>query len=114
MIKRLWNYGVKVESLREVTEFYTRYMGAEVRIQSEVLGCQYVLLRLGEMRLILFDKAPYEDDLGLNLPLGFLHVVYETDDFESEIAKLRESGVKFAEKFQRRARLAPAVDYLDV
>ena len=26
----------------------------------------------------------------------------------------RESGVKFAEKFQRRARLAPAVDYLDV
>jgi len=95
MIKRLWNYGVKVESLREVTEFYTRYMGAEVRIQSEVLGCQYVLLRLGEMRLILFDKAPYEDDLGLNLPLGFLHVVYETDDFESEIAKLRESGVKF-------------------
>ena len=66
MIKKLWNYGIKVENLREVTEFYTRYMGAEVRIQSEVLGCQYVLLRLGETRIILFDKAPYEDDLGLN------------------------------------------------
>ena len=95
MIKGMWNYGVKVENIEETTEFYTRYMGAEVRIKSEVLGCQYTLIRLGETRIILFDKAPYDDDLGLNLPLGFLHVVYETDDFEAEIAKLRESGVKF-------------------
>ena len=53
----MWNYGVKVENIEETTEFYTRYMGAEVRIQSEVLGCQYTLIRMGETRIILFDKA---------------------------------------------------------
>ena len=95
MIKGMWNYAVKVKSIPEAVDFYISYMGAEIRIESEILGCKYTLIRIGEMRVILFEKAPYEEEQGLNLPVGFLHAVYETDDFESEIVKLRESGVRF-------------------
>ena len=95
MLKGMWNYAVKADDLERVADFYVKYLGAQVRIRGEVLGSQYLLIRLGETRIILFDKAPYEDLLGVNLPLGFLHVVYEVDDFESQVKRLRESGVKF-------------------
>ena len=66
-----------------------------MRNRSEVLGSRYTLLRLGETRVILFEKAPYEDLIGKTLPLGFLHDVYEVDDFDRQIARLRAMGVRF-------------------
>ena len=95
MIKGMWNYAVKTGDLRRTTRFYLECLGAELRTSSEVLGCTYNLIRVGETRLILFDKAPYEEPLGIELPDGFLHVVYEVDDFESQIRTLRESGIEF-------------------
>lgn len=95
MLKGMWNYAIKAPDLEKSIEFYTRSMGAELRIRGEVYGVQYALIRMGETRVILFDKAPYEKDLGLDLPPGFLHVVYEVDEFEPEIERLREAGVKF-------------------
>ena len=95
MIKGMWNYAVKVEDLECATHFYTTCLGGEVRIKGEVLGSRYVLLRLGEMRVILFDKAPYEEQLKLNLPPGFLHLVFEVDDFDTQMKLLRQSQVKF-------------------
>ncbi len=56
---------------------------------------RYALLRLGDTRLILFEKAPYEDLLGRALPHGFLHDVYEVEDFDAQIAQLRQAGVRF-------------------
>ncbi len=94
MIKGMWNYAIKADDLQRTAEFYTRYLGAEVRIRGEVLGSKYVLVRLGETRVILFDKAPYEEQWGLNLPPGFLHLVFEVDDFDAHLALLRQSGVK--------------------
>src|SRR5215467_7179925 len=90
MIKGLWNYAVKVEDLDRATEFYVTNLGGEVRIKGEVLGSQYVLLRLGATRLILFDKAPYETQLKLKLSPGFLHLVFEVDDFEAHLKLLRQ------------------------
>ncbi len=95
MIKGMWNYAVKVEDLPRATEFYTNQLGGEVRIKGEVLGSQYVLLRLGSTRVILFDKAPYEKQLNFNLPPGFLHLVFEVDDFDAHLKLLRQSPVKF-------------------
>jgi catechol 2,3-dioxygenase-like lactoylglutathione lyase family enzyme len=95
MVKGLWNYAIKVVDLEKATAFYVDVLGAEVRIRSEVLGSAYVLLRLGETRVILFDKAPYEDLLGKTLPPGFLHDVYEVGDFDAQIERLRASGVRF-------------------
>jgi catechol 2,3-dioxygenase-like lactoylglutathione lyase family enzyme len=95
MIKGLWNYAIKVAEIERAIGFYADALGAEVRLRGEVLGCVYALLRLGDTRLILFERAPYEDLLGRTLPHGFLHDVYEVDDFDERIARLREAGVRF-------------------
>lgn len=98
MIKGMWNYAVKVEDLDRGAEFYASCLGGQMRLRGEVLGSQYVLMRLGETRVILFDKAPYEKQLGLNLPFGFLHMVFEVGDFEAQVELLRKSAVKFLTK----------------
>ena len=95
MAKGLWSYAIKAASIEKTTEFYVRNFDAEVRIRSEVLGSRYHLLRLGDSRLIIFDKAPYEDLIGRTLPPGYLHDVYEVDDFDEHINRLRDSGVRF-------------------
>jgi catechol 2,3-dioxygenase-like lactoylglutathione lyase family enzyme len=95
MVKGLWNYAIKVADIARATRFYVDVLGAEVRLRGEVLGSVYALLHLGDTRLILFEKAPYEDLLGRELPPGFLHDVYEVDDFDAQIARLRQAGVRF-------------------
>jgi catechol 2,3-dioxygenase-like lactoylglutathione lyase family enzyme len=95
MLKGLWNYAVKVGDLERAAAFYVETLGAEPRLRDEVLGCAYALLRLGATRLILFERAPYEALLGRTLPLGFLHDVYEVDDFDAQVARLRAAGVRF-------------------
>ena len=92
---RLWNYALKVADLDAAAAFYTTTMDGEVRLAGRVLGCDYLVLRLGGTRLLLFTKAPYEDLLDEPLPLGFLHVVFEVDDFDAEVVRLRGAGVPF-------------------
>ena len=101
MLKGLWNYAIKTDDLQKSADFYVRQMGAQIRLQGEILGSQYVLIRMGETRVILFDRAPHERELGLNLPPGLLHVVYEVDDFEAQIERLRQAGVTFLMEPQR-------------
>ena len=92
---RLWNYAVKVADVDAAVAFYTDTMDGEFRLSGRVFGCDYRVFRLGGTRPLLFDKAPYEDLLDEPLPLGFLHVVFEVDDFDVELARLRETGVPF-------------------
>lgn len=100
MIKGLWNYAVKAEDIESTAAFYVECMGASLMFRSEVFGCKYLLIRLGTMRVILFDRAPYERDLNLDLPPGFPHAVYEVDDFEAQVRALRKFGAKFLMKPQ--------------
>ena len=95
MVKGLWNYAIKVAEIERAIAFYVDTLGAEVRLRDEVLGCTYALLRLGSTRIILFEKAPYEDLLGVTLPLGFLHDVCEVDDFDEQVMRLQAAGVRF-------------------
>lgn len=95
MVRGLWNYAIKIADMEQAIAFYIGALGAEVRIRSEVLGSHYALLRLGDQRVILFEKAPYEDLIGKTLPLGFLHDVYEVDDFHEQISRLRQMRVHF-------------------
>lgn len=95
MVKGLWNFAIKVADIACAIRFYADALGAEVRLRGEVLGCEYALIRLGHTRVILFERAPYEDLLEEELPQGFLHDVYEVDDFDAQIARLRKAGVRF-------------------
>ena len=95
MLKGLWNYAVKAHDLEGAVRFYVETLEAQILRAGELLGCRYHLLRVGTMRIIVFDKAPYEESLGLNLPEGFLHAVYEVTDHDAHVARLRDSGVRF-------------------
>ena len=95
MVKGLWNYAVKAADMEKTVRYYQEYMDAEVLLKSRVLGCNYYLIRIGQTRIIVFDKAAYEEQFGMNLSPGFLHVVYEVDDHDVHIARLRKSGVRF-------------------
>ena len=92
MIKNLWNHAIKVEDLDAAADFYVETLGADLRIRGVVLGCDYRLLRLGGSRVILFTRAPYEHLLPEPLPAGFLHTVYEVDDLDAHVERLRASG----------------------
>ncbi len=94
-VKGLWNYAIKVAEIERAVAFYVDVLGAKLRLRGEVLGSAYALIRLGDTRVILFDKAPYEDLLERELPTGFLHDVYEVSDFDTQIARLRQAGIRF-------------------
>ena len=53
------------------------------------------MLRLGGTRQLLFMNAPYEYPLNEPLPIGFPHVVFELDDYDVAVARLREADVPF-------------------
>ena len=95
MLKGMWNYAIKAPDIEETTEFYINAMGAELRLSGVVFGCNYKLIRMGQTRVIIFDKAPYEEEHGMDLPPGFLHVVYEVDNHAEHVARLRDAGMKF-------------------
>jgi len=95
MVKELWNYAVKAADIERAAAFYVSTMGATVMFRGEVYDCKYILIRLGNTRLIIFNKAPYEKDLQTDLPNGFLHAVYEVDDLEKVIHSLQHYGTKF-------------------
>ena len=95
MVIGLWNYAIKAPDLEGTTEFYVQQMGAQLRMQGEVFECKYNFVRLGDTRVLIFDRAPYEQQHGMNLPPGFLHVVYEVDDHDEHVRRLRETGLRF-------------------
>ena len=95
MIVGLWNYAIKATDLEETTRFYVERMGGELRLSGEVFGCHYNVLRMGDARLLIFDRAPYEEQHGMDLPPGFLHLVYEVDDHEKHVQMLRDAGIEF-------------------
>jgi len=95
MIKGIWNYTIKAKDVEATTQFYLNHMDGELKKSGVVLGSQYRLIRIGQTRIVVMDKAPYEDQLGLNLPFGFLHIVYEVTEHEKHVKKLRQSGAKF-------------------
>ena len=95
MVKQLWNWAIKARDVDKAVDFYTKVMGAELLMSGVVLNSVYRLIRLGGVRILILDRAPYEDDAGLDLPEGFLHVVYEVDDLDAQVEVLRKTPVRF-------------------
>ncbi len=95
MLHGLWNYAIKAADLEATTRFHVEVMGGELKKGGEVFGCHFNFLRMGDARVLILDKAPYEDEHGMNLPPGFLHLVYEVDDHDAHIEKLRRANVRW-------------------
>lgn len=50
---------------------------------------------MGHSRLLIFERAPHEEQHGMNLPPGFLHLVYEVNDLDTHVDMLRAANVKW-------------------
>ena len=93
MLRGLWNYAIKAADLEASTRFHVEHLGGELKTGGEVFGCRFNFLRMGDARLLILDKAPYEDEHGMDLPPGFLHLVYEVDDLSAHVEMLRRADV---------------------
>ena len=94
MVKGLWNYAIKVADMEQAIAFYidARRRGAQPQRGA---GSALHAASAGRDARDPVREAPYEDLIGETLPCGFLHDVYEVDDFDEQIARLRAMGVRF-------------------
>ena len=95
MLKGLWTIGVKVPDLERELQFH-REIGNEI-VLDETLNIDGVdyripLVKMGDKYLHLGEKMVYEDELGIELPYGPVHLVYLSDDFEADIEKVVAAG----------------------
>ena len=95
MLKGLWTIGIKVPNLEKELDFQ-RAIGSEIVLDEHLAldGQQYrvPLVKMGDKYLHLAEQMVYEKALGETLPYGMTHLVYVSDDFESDVQKFVEAG----------------------
>ena len=95
MLNGLWTIGIKVPDLERELEFH-RQIGNEIVLDESlhIDGIDYriPLIKMGDKYLHLAEKMVYETELGIELPYGPAHLVYISDDFESDLEKVEAAG----------------------
>lgn len=97
MLTGLWTIGVKVPDLERELAFH-RAANNEI-VLDETLSIDGVdyripLVRMGDKYLHLAEHMVYETELGVELPYGPSHLVYVSDDFEADVARLVAAGAE--------------------
>ena len=93
MITYFSSYAVKVDNLDDAVAFHVANLEAQPSVSGRIFGCNYASVRIADTLIYFFDKAPYEDAMGRELPCGYLHAVFEVDDFEKHVAALHRAGI---------------------
>lgn len=104
-LESFFHVAIKTNDIDNSIEFYDELFGAEVLERGDAgdgegaTAVNHAALEIGDKRLYLFDRAPYEA-AGLiePLPTGFLHFGYVVDDVEEASIELAETGVEFIMK----------------
>jgi hypothetical protein len=95
MLHGLWTIGIKVPDLEEELAFH-RAIGNEVVLDEKLSidGQSYriPLVRMGDKYLHLAEKMVYETQLGVELPYGPTHLVYISDSFDEDVARILAAG----------------------
>jgi hypothetical protein len=95
MLKGLWTIGVKVPDLERELAFH-RALGNALVLDEKLTinGIDYriPLVRMGDKYLHLAERMVYERELGIELPYGPTHLVYVSDDFESDVSRALAAG----------------------
>jgi len=95
-----FHVALKVEDVDEAAAFYEEFLGGDLVERGHPDGktgaeaVEHAALDVGDKRLYLFDRAPYEA-AGLvdPLPTGFLHFGYVVPDVEAAADELEDAGV---------------------
>jgi catechol 2,3-dioxygenase-like lactoylglutathione lyase family enzyme len=96
MIKALWNLGVKTTNLEADLDFLQK-VGATIVLRDKLPvdageALDYAIVRLGGVRLLLFPKVIFEDQVPGGVAPGLTHAVFEVDDLAAEYARLQALG----------------------
>jgi catechol 2,3-dioxygenase-like lactoylglutathione lyase family enzyme len=97
VITNLWNIGLKVEDLdREVA--FLRQLGADLILQEERRvgdrDLAYAVLTLGGVRMLLFPRVIFEDQVEGGVRPGLTHAVYEVDDLDGDYERVKSLGAE--------------------
>ena len=98
-----FHIAVKVPDIEAAVSFYQQHLNAE-RIDNNVdverseesnsEAVTYVALKIGDKRLYVFDRAPYEATGTIDdVPDGVLHFGYMVDDVAAAVDQLERAGV---------------------
>lgn len=93
MITNFSSYALKVEDLDDAVAFYVKHFEARPCASGGVFGCNYASVNVADTMVYFFDKALYENAIGRVLPYGYLHAVFEVDDFEHHVEAMTCAGV---------------------
>ena len=53
MFKGLWNYAIKAKDIEQTLQYYLNCLDAELLVSSNLFGCKYHLVRVGDTRIII-------------------------------------------------------------
>ena len=95
MLTGLWTIGIKVKDLEKELEFH-RKIGNEIVLDEtlEVGGERFrlPLIKMGDKYVHLAEKMVYEGILGEELPYGICHMVYKSNRFDEDLARILDAG----------------------
>lgn len=95
MLRGLWTIGIKVPDLERELAFH-RAVGNEVMLDETLVidGIDYrvPLVKMGDKYLHLAERMVYEQQLGIEMAYGPTHLVYVSDDFDTDVARFLEAG----------------------
>ena len=80
-------------------QFYTTHLGfRRARVFNEGAPDEFVMLRLGDCCLELFQAGPDASSArGGEQPVGFKHLAFEVSDIRAKVRALREAGMEMGE-----------------
>ena len=97
MLQGLWTIGVKVPDLEKELQFH-QAMGNEIVLDETLTidGIDYriPLIKMGDKYIHLAEKMVYENELGIELPYGPVHLVYLSDDFDADVERCVAAGAE--------------------
>ena len=106
MFGRIDHIGVAVDDLDEAISLYRDRLGMPLQHRETVeqLGVEAVLMGIGEGHVELLRPALPDSPVGRFLERrgpGMHHVAYQTDDIDTALESLRESGLQLVDERPR-------------
>ncbi len=97
MLKKIEHLGIAVENIEESLKMYEALLGTSCykleAVESE--GVKTAFLQIGESKIELLEATNPDSPIAkflLKKGKGIHHIAFETNDIESEIGRLKNSG----------------------
>lgn len=95
-MKAIQHVSLNCRDLKAQERFYTKHFGfRRSRVFNAGTPNEFVMLRLGTVRLELFSAGPgAKAQRGGEQPVGFKHLAFEVPDLEAAVAALKKDGIQ--------------------